>query len=351
MKRLTALILALVLLAAACIAYAGTAGTVDNPLISLSYLNNTFKADIKDDLIAAAGEGLAKDFDEASAALDEVYDMAVMRTGGYTGYTLTDGFVNVSLDANEAVSALTGTTVMLTKGTASLAVTRGSVINISTGEEVRSGESLVANQRYFCAEYTQARFKATKDTTILVDGWYTTTYVSNVTYTDVSADQWFYSQVAFCTDIGLFKGVTETEFMPAMTMNMAQLVQVLYRIAGNTDASGEYWYSAAEKWAVDAGIITQAEFVPAGQVTRERFISMFYACCDYLGTFDMSPRADITGATDYSSVSLKYADEISWAVAVKLIIGSDANSLTIRPSATVNRAEVCTMIQRFYQNM
>jgi hypothetical protein len=64
---------------------------------------------------------------------------------------------------------------MLTSGKASLAVTSGTVINISTGDEVPSGVSLTVNERYFCAEDTAAVFTATSGSTCQVDGYYKTT--------------------------------------------------------------------------------------------------------------------------------------------------------------------------------
>ena len=351
MKKIIASILATLLLATAATASAGSAGTASDPLASLSYLNGTYKEKVKADLIAAAVGALEKNFDIASAALGEVYDTAVMRTGGYGSYSLSRGNVGVSLKSGQAVEGLTGMSFTLTKGSGTVTVNQGTVINVSSGEEVGSGSSLKTGQRYFCAEQTRAKFTASASCECLVDGYYRTTSASQTSFKDVSREQWFYDPVMYCVDIGLFKGVSETEFMPGMTMNMAQLLQVLYRVAGNSDAAGEYWYSAAEKWAVNAGIIAQSEFVPGADVTRQQFISMFHRCCDYLGTYDMTPSADITGATDYSSISAENRAAISWAVAVKLIVGTDATRLTVNPDASINRAEVCTMIQRFYTNM
>ncbi len=181
------------------------------------------------------------------------------------------------------------------------------------------------------------------------DGTLVINEAPEVTFTDVPYGDWYYDAVYYCAGIGLVKGMPDGSFAPAKNMNMAELTQLLYRMAGNEDAEGEYWWSAAEKWAVDAGIVTADEFKPAANVTREDFFRMFYAAAAQTGKFDMTPRADITGAADYDKIDAANRDAISWAVAAGMVKGTSATELKIDPDFEMNRATACTIIMRYLQ--
>ena len=181
------------------------------------------------------------------------------------------------------------------------------------------------------------------------DGTLVINEAPEVTFTDVPYGDWYYDAVYYCAGIGLVKGMPDGSFAPAKNMNMAELTQLLYRMAGNEDAEGEYWWSAAEKWAVDAGIVTADEFKPAANVTREDFFRMFYATAAQTGKFDMTPRADITGAADYDKIDAANRDAISWAVAAGMVKGTSATELKIDPDFEMNRATACTIIMRYLQ--
>ncbi len=170
-------------------------------------------------------------------------------------------------------------------------------------------------------------------------------------FTDVQdPDTWFYDAVYYCVGIGLVKGMPDRSFAPAKNMNMAELTQLLYRMAGNEDAEGEYWWSAAENWAVAAGIITEEEFKPAENVTREFFFRMFCAAAADTGKFDMTPRADIAAAVDYDQIDDANHDAISWAVAAGMVEGTSATSLKIDPDFDMNRATACVIIMRYFES-
>ena len=62
-------------------------------------------------------------------------------------------------------------------------------------------------------------------------------------------------------------------------------------------------------------------------------------------------RKAVEAATDYVSIDASDVDAIAWAVSVGLIKGTDDSTLTVNPTAEVNRAEVCTMLQRYYTGL
>ena len=57
-------------------------------------------------------------------------------------------------------------------------------------------------------------------------------------FVDVPADAWYYDELYYAWFNSLIKGTTETTFDPAATTTRAQLVTVLYRMAGSPNVSG-----------------------------------------------------------------------------------------------------------------
>ena len=82
MKRLTAVALVLLLLFCISAAYAAAPGSAGDPLISLSYINNTFlpavRSDAKNLVITAVGNS----YGDALKKLQEAYDGYMLRLGG-----------------------------------------------------------------------------------------------------------------------------------------------------------------------------------------------------------------------------------------------------------------------------
>lgn len=172
-------------------------------------------------------------------------------------------------------------------------------------------------------------------------------------YTDVAEKSWYYSAVEYVTEKGLLQGTGSNAFAPSKTMTMAELLQILYRVANGESpaaAEGAAWYVPAKDWAVSAGLITEAQFSANAAVTRQDFILMFYNCVKALGSYDMTVTADITAATDYAKLDQENLTAISWAVGSGLIKGTVGSALTIDPAGTVDRATVSTMLMRYYQN-
>ena len=156
MKRTVSAILVFMLLCSMTSAVAGSAGSASDPLVSQSYVDNTFRP-------AVIAEGERK-----------------ISGGGYTtssaaipsGYTRADGYTAFSLRANECASLITGASFTPLSGSVSVTVVSGAVIDVSTGAEVQSGAALKANRRYFCVENTSADFVAGSECSCLIDGIY-----------------------------------------------------------------------------------------------------------------------------------------------------------------------------------
>ena len=178
----------------------------------------------------------------------------------------------------------------------------------------------------------------------------------SVSYTDIAAKAWYRDAVTYCSDNGIVNGIGGGKFAPAAQMNMASLATMLYRVAGNTtDNSGEKWYSKQQAWSAENGIIAAESFDAAANVNRAAFVTMFYKTLALDSKYDTAVtdemRKAVETATDYAAIDAADLDAIAWAVSVGLIKGTDDSTLTVNPAAEINRAEVCTMLQRYYTGL
>ena len=166
-------------------------------------------------------------------------------------------------------------------------------------------------------------------------------------FADTPDEAWYDGAVMFCVGEGYFIGtdLALNLFAPMNKMRMDHLVIVLARIAGAYDPSDA---GGAVTWALENEILGGNEFVVGINVTRETFISMFYRTVDLIGSYDMTDRADITGAADYGDISEDCLETVSWAVAAGIIRGTSENELTIDPGFEINRATVCQMLYNYY---
>ena len=105
----------------------------------------------------------------------------------------------------------------------------------------------------------------------------------NNPFTDVSPEDAYYDAVRFVYENGLFYGVSDHEFAPAMTMTRAMFVTVLGRMAGIeadysrppsfADTEAGLWYSPYVDWAAEKGYVVgygDGRFGPNDPVTREQ---------------------------------------------------------------------------------
>ena len=169
------------------------------------------------------------------------------------------------------------------------------------------------------------------------------------------ADNWAYSGIDYCVRKGMMKGVSDELFNPSGTVTRAQLVTILYRLAGEPDAAYEStftdveagkWYTDAVAWASKNGIINgvgNGRFAPDAPITREQIATILYR---YTG----SPKteADLDVFPDSDTVSTYAVDSMKWAVAEGLINGLKSSETTfLSPKATATRAQIAAIIMRF----
>ena len=196
-------------------------------------------------------------------------------------------------------------------------------------------------------------------------------HVMYIQFADTPDEAWFDIAVMFCVGEGYFVGANPAEnlFLPLDKMNMVQLFTVLARIGGVDAAltTGARWFEAPLEWAVENELLIMPEDEEAAwetddiigeafallsnmTVARENFIYLFYRTAALVGSYDMTLRADITGAADYDDIYEDCVEAVSWAVAAGIIRGTSESGLAIEPGFEVNRATVCQMLLNYYSN-
>ena len=362
MKRFIAAALVLLLLFGLSSTLASTPGSAADPLISLSYINNTFRPSTLSSTQTQIDTTLGAVYSSAENEAQSAYDAYMLRVNGYSGYTFAGEFTPLSLPAGTTTELVTGSIFTLTSGKASLVVTGGTVINISTGSEIATGASLSLNQRYFCAEDTTAVVTAASGSTCQVDGYYKTTgavVVNQNNFLDVATADWYYDAVIFARDNGLFNGTSETAFSPQSSMTRGMFVTVLYRLAGTppvssssifTDvASSSLYYYEPVVWANANNIVNGYEngtFRPDAQITREQMAVIMYRYATYSSFGAPGSSASFDAFPDSGSTSSYAVDAMKWATANSIINGSDGKLL---PKNTASRAQVAQIIMNFCQ--
>ena len=175
-------------------------------------------------------------------------------------------------------------------------------------------------------------------------------------FTDVKESDWFHDSVRYVYDNGLMDGVGDGQFAPNATTTRAQLVTILYRLAGEPDVSGDVgftdvaagqWYTDAVAWAAQKGIvngISETEFAPAGDLTREQLATILYRYSESMG-YDVSAQADLSGFPDAGDIQSYATQALSWAVAEGLLQGFEDDSL--QPGGTATRAQIAAVLMRF----
>ena len=182
---------------------------------------------------------------------------------------------------------------------------------------------------------------------------------SDMPFTDVAKDAWYFSAVEYVFNNGLMNGTTATTFAPNVELNRAMMAAVLYNMEGQPacDKSGLFsdvadgkWYTDAVNWAASNNIVSgmpDGTYAPDQALTREQMASILYRYAEYKG-IDVSARADLSTFTDGTTVSPWAQDVVQWAVAEKLMSG---NGNELQPKGTASRAQVATVLMNYCENV
>ena len=123
----------------------------------------------------------------------------------------------------------------------------------------------------------------------------TAAFAADTSFTDVSEDAYYAAAVDWAVEKSVTEGMGDGIFAPGSTVNRAQAVTFLWRMAGKPEPTqtqtfpdveaddNNWWYQTAVQWAVENGITygyTDGLFYPADPCSRGMILTMLYRMKD-----------------------------------------------------------------------
>ncbi len=216
-------------------------------------------------------------------------------------------------------------------------------------------ETKVTKSFTLYAKWTEDKADDTDDKTDTPD-----TPVWENPFTDVESDDWFYGDVEYAVENGLFNGTTTTTFAPNGIITRAMMVTVLYRAEGEPEVTGETtfedvdenaYYAKAVVWGQQNGIIkgySETEFAPNDNITREQIAAIMHRYAEYKG-YDVSvgENTNILSYDDFADISEYAIPSMQYACGSGLMKGKTTSTLNPKHNAT--RAEIAAILHRFIE--
>ncbi len=175
-------------------------------------------------------------------------------------------------------------------------------------------------------------------------------------FTDVDISKWYHEAIDYVVENGLMYGETTTRFAPDKGVTRAQIVAVLYRLAGSpkvsgttpfTDVKANSYYADALVWAYQnklAAGTTVTTFTPNKTATREEMVAFFSRFAKLSGV-TVEAKGDLSAFKDAGSVSKFAVESMTWAVESGLIHGVSADRLS--PKTTSTRAAIAQVLMEY----
>ena len=167
-------------------------------------------------------------------------------------------------------------------------------------------------------------------------------------FADVAKDTWYYDYVMTAARNGLVEGDQYGNFRPQAGLTRAELVTLLYRLAGSPAVSGKpsftdttrEWYQDAIAWAEQNGIsngLGNGKFAPDALVTREQMVTMIWRLAG-----EPASNADLSSFKDADSIPTWAQNAFAWAVEQGIVSGTrhwNRIGLYLAPHDDIKRCE------------
>lgn len=173
---------------------------------------------------------------------------------------------------------------------------------------------------------------------------------------DVQDGAWFYDDVKYCYEHKIMTGIDGGAFGPNNSTNRAMVVTVLWRLAGEPQATTEVsfgdvnknaWYYDAVQWAASKGVVNGVEngnFAPERNISRQDFAAMLYRY-EKIQNGAPSIKGDLSSFADGGKVADYAQDAMGWCVGEGILNGRDGNLLA--PTGSIVRSEMAAMLHRY----
>lgn len=338
-KRFFSYILVFTFILGMASASASTAGSADDPLITKSYIDNTYPSLVlKDPVDYLANSMSVLKYKLSQASL-------VSKKGVYTLSALPNG----------TISLTNGASFVLLTGSATVTSLNGTLIDVTNGTLLTTGSSMVMRHRYVAAENTKAVATVGLFANLAIYGDVTVTDTNAPTFSDVSADQWYFNDVCYAVKKGLVNGRSTSLYAPEDNLSIAEAIKLaasmhqLYQngsvtLTNYSDSS--IWYKTYVDYASQNKITTKIYQNYNAKITRSEFVSIFYAALpisEYavINTVSMNAIPDVK--SDDSSSTQIYTFYRSG-----ILTGSDAIG-TFYPNNNIKRSEVAAILTRMFE--
>ena len=191
-------------------------------------------------------------------------------------------------------------------------------------------------------------------------------------FDDVAPNSWAYEDIQYCVDYelmagvgsGIVNGVGGGRFEPKTLTTREQLVQILYRLAGAPEVSGETpftdltadWYKTAVLWAYQTGVtsgVSETTFAPDTPVTREQVAVFLARFADrVLDRYTPYMWDALFPFQDREQISYYARTAMNWACDLGLIKGIPGpGGLRLEPQSSATREQMAVMIARFCRRL
>ena len=174
-------------------------------------------------------------------------------------------------------------------------------------------------------------------------------------FADVEKGSWYEGAVAYAYENGLISGTSESEFSPDIALSRAQLVTIIWRMAGEPTADKKTtldnvaegsWYENAVYWAVENGIIGSVGDHPEELLTRDETASILYNYAKQQGiAVDTVDDSVLLTYNDFFNINEEYVPAMKWAVASGLMQGMGGGMLY--PIEHLTRSQTAVILQKF----
>ena len=152
-------------------------------------------------------------------------------------------------------------------------------------------------------------------------------------------------------------GVGDGMFDPAGTLTRAQLVTILYRVAGEpavdvkgvfTDVPADAWYAKAVEWAAENEIVKgigSNKFAPDAPITREQIATILFR---YDG--GVKVEESLEAYPDADKVGSYATDGMLWAIENEIITGVAVGEATyLNPQENATREQIAAIMMRYLE--
>ena len=160
-------------------------------------------------------------------------------------------------------------------------------------------------------------------------------FAESKVYNDVDEKSPYYDAVAYMNEIGVFTGVSDTEFAPDTNLTRGMFVTLLGRVYENLNGSegapvktatetkfkdvavGDY-YCASVNWAQENGIVagySDEIFAPNDILTKQQAVTILHRFSKYAkDEFSSGENTNILSYEDFNSISQYAIPSIQWGL-------------------------------------